>query len=876
VIETEKYIGIVFEYASGGELFDHILAHRYLKEKDACKLFAQLISGVHYIHQKKVVHRDLKLETLFLDRHRNLIISDFGLANRFEQDDLMQTSCGSPWYAAPELVISDDKYVGTAVDIWSCGVILYAMLAGYLPFDDDPANPEGDNILLLYQYIVNTPLTFPDYISKEARDLLELMLVPDPAHRGTLEQVMAHHWLEPYAHLFVKSVDELERAAIDQLQLQRQALDRTTRPHARTLSQAASTSPGQTAQSATSKEKTKSSESVRHTTQVEFGETREDEPTAMPDATLDRPQLGRQQPPVNAVNKALPSVLGQPSVAASRSWSEPGPPPSSMDRAQLQPVEPLVAPAVHIASTSSPATSSVESSSFGSTSSPTPVAVSSAYTASARSDLGSPETPGSRPVVRFAGARDAVDIPLVPSGAGEDPARCADKDERAEIEAERRHEHGTSVERLGPNKILGSAEPFAPASAASSHGASDGAFVETPASEEDDGTWYKPQTTSKDAPASPMEVPGLGQGTPTASGTARKVMNWFLTKSAGEGDATSVAPIVVMSPAGPHARKESGTAKQLAPALRGSKPLPTLSAARTLGDRMRESLNIGVPRRLSAASTIRLHHGAVDQMMLVTNANPLEVMAHMRVVLQGIGVELHVETEYKYRCVRPKRKERPAKSSAGPGAATFKFVGSVGFSGVGISSVSACRLSLIYFQVNRRGLPAPSRNLFSGTGKLRGLFMRRQPSQVLAMAHPISLVQTSPPPSTLELSPSSTLELSPSSTLEFSPSATLKLSPDEHTIYGDRNQDLGDEIRFSIELTKMDRLSDMYSITMRRLKGNLRSYKFVYNTVRECVLFSFFVLLATLTRFFVVGRISVRTTERRCADNVRKKKMTHS
>ncbi|KAJ3508425.1 hypothetical protein NLJ89_g5765 [Agrocybe chaxingu] len=174
VIETDKYIGIILEYASGGELFDHILAHRYLRERDAAKLFSQLISGVWYIHQKKIVHRDLKLENLLLDRHRNVIITDFGFANRFEHraDDLMQTSCGSPCYAAPELVISEGLYVGSAVDIWSCGVILYAMLAGYLPFDDDPANPDGDNINLLYRYIISTPLSFPDYISMEARDLL--------------------------------------------------------------------------------------------------------------------------------------------------------------------------------------------------------------------------------------------------------------------------------------------------------------------------------------------------------------------------------------------------------------------------------------------------------------------------------------------------------------------------------------------------------------------------------------------------------------------------------------------------------------------------------------------------------------------------------
>ncbi|KAF8591687.1 Pkinase-domain-containing protein [Ramaria rubella] len=234
VIETDKYIGIILEYASGGELFDHILAHRYLKEKDACKLFAQLISGVAYIHAKKIVHRDLKLENLLLDRNRNVIITDFGFANRFEHraDDLMQTSCGSPCYAAPELVISEGLYVGSAVDIWSCGVILYAMLAGYLPFDDDPANPEGDNINLLYKYIVNTPLTFPDYVSPDARDLLSMMLVPDPKRRSGLPEIMGHRWLAPYSQIFERSVADLERTALEQQDMKRQAYQRQMRSHA--------------------------------------------------------------------------------------------------------------------------------------------------------------------------------------------------------------------------------------------------------------------------------------------------------------------------------------------------------------------------------------------------------------------------------------------------------------------------------------------------------------------------------------------------------------------------------------------------------------------------------------------------------------------
>lgn len=165
MVETEKHIGIILEYASGGELFDYILNHRYLKDNAARKLFAQLISGVGYLHKKGIVHRDLKLENLLLDRNRNIIITDFGFANTFNPNDelgeeieyglasrefvkrmeldkilpdgfrrgdLMQTSCGSPCYAAPELVVSDSLYTGRKVDVWSCGVILVRALSNII------------------------------------------------------------------------------------------------------------------------------------------------------------------------------------------------------------------------------------------------------------------------------------------------------------------------------------------------------------------------------------------------------------------------------------------------------------------------------------------------------------------------------------------------------------------------------------------------------------------------------------------------------------------------------------------------------------------------------------------------------------------------
>lgn len=162
-VETERHMGIILEYASGGELFDYILNHRYLKDPAARRLFAQLVSGVGYLHEHGIVHRDLKLENLLLDRNKHIIITDFGFANTFEphdelgeeienritdkdfvkrqgldrlipfpdgkegghrRGDLMQTSCGSPCYAAPELVVSDGLYTGRKVDVWSCGVIL--------------------------------------------------------------------------------------------------------------------------------------------------------------------------------------------------------------------------------------------------------------------------------------------------------------------------------------------------------------------------------------------------------------------------------------------------------------------------------------------------------------------------------------------------------------------------------------------------------------------------------------------------------------------------------------------------------------------------------------------------------------------------------
>lgn len=213
VLKSGKYIGIVLEYASGGELFDYILQHKYLKENQAKKLFAQLVSGVDYMHSKGLIHRDLKLENLLMDKHKNIIISDFGFVNSYnrERNDLMKTSCGSPCYAAPELVLTQSPYSGRKVDIWSLGVILYAMLSGYLPFDDDTENEDGADIMRLYNYICSTPLTFPEYVSPLARDLLRKIIVSDPAKRINMDEIRNHPWLSPHANLLSIRQPEWDR-----------------------------------------------------------------------------------------------------------------------------------------------------------------------------------------------------------------------------------------------------------------------------------------------------------------------------------------------------------------------------------------------------------------------------------------------------------------------------------------------------------------------------------------------------------------------------------------------------------------------------------------------------------------------------------------
>lgn len=135
IIETEKDLYLVMEFVSSGELFDIIVQNQRLSEKQACKYFQELISGIKYIHELGICHRDLKPENLLVDYDKSLKIVDFGLSNLYEKGGMLKTACGSPCYAAPEM-IAGNRYNGLMSDLWSCGVVLYAMLCGFLPFED--------------------------------------------------------------------------------------------------------------------------------------------------------------------------------------------------------------------------------------------------------------------------------------------------------------------------------------------------------------------------------------------------------------------------------------------------------------------------------------------------------------------------------------------------------------------------------------------------------------------------------------------------------------------------------------------------------------------------------------------------------------------
>lgn len=191
VMASKTRIYIVLEFVDGGELFDKIAKNGRLKEDEARSYFQQLINAVDYCHSRGVFHRDLKPENLLLDSHGLLKVSDFGLSaisQQVKEDGLLHTACGTPNYVAPE-VLTSKGYDGTASDVWSCGVILFVLMAGYLPFDEA-------NLMALYKKICKAEFGCPPWFSSGARKMIKRILDPNPLTRITIPEILEDEWFK--------------------------------------------------------------------------------------------------------------------------------------------------------------------------------------------------------------------------------------------------------------------------------------------------------------------------------------------------------------------------------------------------------------------------------------------------------------------------------------------------------------------------------------------------------------------------------------------------------------------------------------------------------------------------------------------------------
>jgi len=194
VIDTQKQIFLMTEYLDAGELFDYIVEKHRLEEREASQIFAQILAGVQYLHESNIIHRDLKPENLLMQKKKDggfiIKVADFGLSNTNEGSVLLKTACGSPCYAAPEM-IAGKSYDGTKSDVWSLGVVLFALVAGYLPFEDKDT-PK------LYQKILSANYRCPAYVSEQAKDLISKILATNPLERLTISQILEQPWMKKY------------------------------------------------------------------------------------------------------------------------------------------------------------------------------------------------------------------------------------------------------------------------------------------------------------------------------------------------------------------------------------------------------------------------------------------------------------------------------------------------------------------------------------------------------------------------------------------------------------------------------------------------------------------------------------------------------
>ncbi len=184
IYENDSHYLIIMEYCEGGELFNYIVEKQRLSENESAYFYYQIIQGVEYIHSQGIAHRDLKPENLLLDKNKKIKIIDFGLSNYFDGIQKLETPCGSPCYASPEMV-GGNKYNGFFIDIWATGIILFAMLCGYLPFEDD-------NNDVLFKQILGGKIEYPNHLSEVSKDLLKKIIETDPEKRIKIEEIKEH------------------------------------------------------------------------------------------------------------------------------------------------------------------------------------------------------------------------------------------------------------------------------------------------------------------------------------------------------------------------------------------------------------------------------------------------------------------------------------------------------------------------------------------------------------------------------------------------------------------------------------------------------------------------------------------------------------